>query len=435
MTAFYGVVGNPIFHSKSPLIFNTALRELSLDAVYVRCAAGSAAEAMDLARETGMSGLNVTSPFKTAIVAYLDRLEGAAATIGSVNTVKREGDEFVGYNTDGDGVLAAVRTAFPDLADVNALVLGAEGAAKAAALALGLSGARVVIVNRTYEKARQAAAQLGCTSMPLDAIDEALKSANLLVSAISADEKVVARDLLRKDLVVLDAHYGRQTPLVKDAEEAGCTVIDGREWLLGQAVSAFRSFTGQAAPTEIMRKVLHKRRIDSRRNIGLIGFMGTGKTAVAAELGLLTDMAVVDIDKRIEERAKLSISDIFANQGEAEFRRLEQEEIEEARLDTDQVISYGGGAVLSRTNVRVLRNNCISVWLWADVPTALTRIGKTGSRPLLSGSEPEKTASDLLFSRMPFYARTCDLLVGTRGRSPKEIAERIWHEVHHAFEG
>jgi shikimate dehydrogenase len=434
MTGLFGVVGNPIFHSKSPLIFNATFRELSLDAIYIRCAAATAAEAMEIAREIGMEGFNVTSPFKTEIVAHLDGVEGPAAILGSANTVVREGARFVGYNTDGDGAVAAARTVFPDLAGVRVVVLGAEGAAKAASMALKAAGSEVVIVNRTFEKARQAAELFNCEAMPLTELGRVLKAANLLVSAISAEETVVDKSLLRKDLVVLDAHYGHLTPLVRDAEVAGCTVIDGREWLLGQALSAFQHFTGRTAAADIMRKVLLKRRIDSRKNIGLIGFMGTGKTVVAEALGLRTGMPVVDIDRRIEERAGLSVSEIFEKRGEAEFRLLEQEEIEEARLDINQVISYGGGAVLNRSNVRVLRNNCISVWLWADIETVLERIGTTESRPLLAQAEPRKTAAELLGRRIPAYARTCDLLVGTRGRSPEEIAMRIWNEIHYAFE-
>ena len=183
--------------------------------------------------------------------------------------------------------------------------------------------------------------------------------------------------------MVLDANYGHPSALVEDAERAGCTLIDGREWLLGQALPAFRLFTGRAdAPASQMRKALWKRRVDGRRNIALIGFAGSGKSAVAQDLASMSGMTFVDIDGRIEEKAGTSIAEIFASKGEEEFRRMEQAEIEEIGLDSNQVVSCGGGAVMNRSNVRVLRNNCLSVWLWADVKTALSRIGETSNRAL-----------------------------------------------------
>jgi shikimate dehydrogenase len=432
MTRLFAVAGNPIFHSKSPLIFNTAFRDLSFDGIYMRCAAASAQEAMTLVHEIGLDGLNVTSPFKTDTSAYCDRLEGDALSLGSVNTVVRTSDVCIGYNTDGDGVVGAVKTVLPHIAGIKAVVLGAEGAAKSAVSALVTAGAHVTCVNRTFEKARALCETYGCKAMPLSDLDEALRDAHLLVSAISSHERVVDPSFLRKDLIILEAAYGQPTLLVQDAQEAGCTIIDGRLWLLYQALPAFTHFTDLAAPIDVMSRVLMKRRIDSRKNIALIGFMGTGKTVVAKALGTITGMDVVDIDTRVEERAGMTIAEIFEKQGEGTFRQLEEEELEEARLDTGQIISCGGGIVMNKTNVRVLRNNCISVWLWARADTALARVGSTGSRPLLSSEDPAKV-EDLLRKRVPRYARTCDLLIGTENKTPAQIAERIWHEVHHTF--
>jgi shikimate dehydrogenase len=434
MTKIFAIVGNPVFHSKSPLIFNSAFREISFDGIYIRCAAANAEEAMKLAREIGFDGFNVTSPFKADFLTCLDRLEDDALSLGSVNTVARSSDTFIGYNTDGDGVLGAVKTVFADMVGIKVVVLGAEGAAKSAVQALTTVGAQVVCVNRTFEKARAISEIYGCSAMPLAAIGEALQGARLLVSAISSNDPVVDPMFLRKELVVLDAAYGRSTPLIEASQKAGCTVIDGRLWLLHQALPAFTRFTGQNVPIDVVNRVLMKRRIDSRKNIALIGFMGTGKTAVAKALGSITKMDVVDIDTRVEKRAGMTIAEIFENQNEAAFRQLEQEELEEVRLDTRQIISCGGGIVMNKTNIRVLRNNCISVWLWARADTALERVENTSSRPLLASVDPVTAAANLLRRRIPYYARTCDLLIGTENKTPAQIAERIWHEVHHTFE-
>jgi shikimate dehydrogenase len=434
VSRLYGVAGNPVFQSKSSVMFNAALQELGIDGIYIRFAAATAEEAVTTAQEMGMDGLNITSPFKTEIMAHLDRVEGDARTLGSVNTVVREEGRFVGYNTDVSGVLGAVRSSGLKTSRAKAVVVGAGGAARAAVLALKLLGAHVVVTNRTFEKAREAAQALGCRALPLLQMEEALKDARFLISAISSDARVIDPSLLKQGLAVLDANYTRPSALINDARHAGCTIIDGREWLLAQAVPAFALFTGGQAPEDLMRRVLWKRRLDGRSNIALIGFMGSGKSAVAERLAALTGMAVIDIDKRIEEKAGLSVAEIFEENGEEEFRRMEQAEIEELRLVSGHVVSCGGGAVLNRANVRVLRNNCLSAWLWAKVKTALDRVGSTTTRPLLHGSDPETAASALLANRISYYARTCDLLISTERKSPDEIAERIWHEVHHNFE-
>lgn len=433
MSRIFAVAGSPVFHSKSPAMFNTAFRELAIDAIYVRLAASTAEEVIATAREIGINGLNVTSPFKTRIMGYVDAVEGDAERVGSVNTVVRTEGRFVGYNTDIAGVLGAVRSGGFDPSGRKAVVVGAEGAAKAAALALVSAGAQVVLTNRTPGKARDAAEKLGCTALPLDRIGEALADAHLLVSAISSRSRVIEPSLLSRRLVVLDANYGHPSALLEDATRAGCTVIDGREWLLAQAVPAFTLFAARPAPVDLMRKALWKTRRDGRKNIALIGFMGAGKSAVAEELGILSGMAVVDIDNKIEEKEGCSIAEIFERKGEERFRRMEQAEIDELRLVSHHIVSCGGGTATNRANVRVLRNNCLSVWLWADVLTALGRIDERATRPLLKGENPEAAARALLAERLSSYARTCDLLIDTKEKKPREIAERIWNEVRDAF--
>ncbi len=436
MTRIFAVAGAPVFHSKSPLIFNTAFRHLGIDAAYVRLAASRAEEVVALVREIDMAGLNITSPFKREILPYLDDVEGDARKIDSVNTVVRRGGRLVGYNTDVAGVLEALRGSGFDPSGHKAVVMGAGGAGRAACLALVSVGARVILINRTFEKAQGFAERIGCTALPLDRAKDALQGAHLLISAVSSGDRLIEPSALRRPLVVLDANYGHPSALVEDADRAGCTLIDGREWLLGQALPAFHLFTGRAdAPAQQMRKALWKRRLDGRRNIALIGFAGSGKSAVAQDLASISGMAFVDIDGRIEEKAGTSIAEIFASRGEEEFRRMEQAEIEEIGLDSNQVVSCGGGAVMSRSNVRVLRNNCLSVWLWADVKTALSRIGETSTRPLIHSPDPESTAQALLAQRIPHYAHSSDLLVNTNGRETREIAERIWNELSQAFSG
>lgn len=434
MSKIYAVAGNPIFHSRSPVMFNTAMRELDIDGAYIRFAASSAREIAHAARKIGLDGLNITSPFKTDIIPYLDGIEGDAKLIGSVNTVLHKEGRLVGFNTDVAGVLGALGQAGFDGKGKSAVVLGAGGAARAAAIALLSAGAHVTITNRTDRKARQAAESLGCDQIPLERVGKALKGADLLIAAVSTYDRLIDRQNLHKRLTLLDANYSGPTALVQDAASVGARIIDGREWLLAQAVPAFELFTGEQAPVPSMRRVLMKTKRDGRTNIALVGFMGSGKTVVAEAIGANADMAVIDIDRSIEQKAGSSIAEIFRTSGEEAFRRMEIEEIDGLRFLSNAVVSCGGGAVTRRPNVRVLRNNCLTVWLWVDPDTARARIGSTDSRPLLHGQGQEQALA-LLAERRFLYASACDLLINTEEKEPEEIAVRIYDEVYNTIKG
>jgi shikimate dehydrogenase len=432
MTALYAVAGNPIFQSRSPVMFNTAFRECAVEAVYLRFAASTAEEIVTTAREMGLQGLNITTPFKTGVMRHLDFVTADAEKVGAVNTVVKKAEGLIGYNTDIAGALGAAKSVGFEPSRQKVVILGAGGAARAAAFAFVTAGSRVVVANRTFEKARDAAKSLGCEAVSFLHIADALKGARLLVSAISTADRVLDPSLLRPDFIVLDAFYSSPTSLVRDAADRGCTVIDGREWLLAQAVPAFSLFTGRSAPLEQMRKALWKKRHDSRKNIALIGFGATGKSIVAEQTAARGGLALIDIDKQIEEKAGASIAEIFEGRGEEAFRRMEQAEIDGLRLVSHHVASCGGGALGARANVRTLRNNCLSIWLWANMSTILERTAEDHTRPLLNTLDA-KGARDLLWRRLPDYAACSDLLINTEGKRPEEIAERIWNEVHHSF--
>ncbi len=432
MPALYAVAGNPVFHSRSPVMFNTAFREVAIEAVYLRLAASTPEEIVTTAREMGLQGFNVTTPFKTGVMRHLDFVTPDAERVGAVNTVVKRTEGLIGYNTDIAGALgAATRIGF-EPSRQKVVILGAGGAARAAALAFVRAGAHVAIANRTFEKAREVAKMLGCEAVPLHHIADALKGARLLVSAISSADRVLDPSLLQPDFIVLEALYSSPTTLLSDAAARGCTVIDGREWLLAQAAPTFTLFTGQPAPLGEMRKALWKKRRDSRKNIALIGFMATGKSTVAEQVAGIGGLTFIDIDKQIEEKAGASIAEIFEGRGEEVFRRMEQAEIDGLRLVSHHVASCGGGALDTRANVRTLRNNCLSVWLWANMSTILERTGENHARPRLFGLDA-KGSQDLLRRRLPGYAACADLLINTEGKKPEEIAGRIWDEVHHSF--
>lgn len=426
------VVGRPILHSRSPAMHNAAFAATGIEGRYFRLASRSAQSALRTARSLGLAGMNVTAPFKEDVARHVDALDETAARLGAVNTVVfEEGGRTRGFNTDVDGVALALRTRGHTLAGKTALVIGAGGAGKAATLALLGEGAKVVIGDRVAEKAASVAAQLGCStvSMSFDALRSLAPSIDVVVGCSGASEPVVPPGFLRPQMLVLEASYAHPTALVREAAAAGCTLADGRDWLLFQGAKAFELFSGASAPVAAMREALCADPPATRPNIALIGFMGAGKSCVAAELGRSLGVPVEEIDQRVERTAQTTIASLFASQGEAAFRRLEAAQLREAASAAGAVLSCGGGAILDPDNVKALEQTCVRVWLWADLSTVLRRVESDSSRPLLQVADRESKARALLAARIPAYAAAADMVVDTTDLSPREVAEVILDET------
>lgn len=436
----YAITGKPVAHSRSPQMHNAACEAAGVNAVYVRIAAEDAADALATARSMGVAGMNVTAPFKEGMAGLCDVLSEEAKAIGAVNTVVFRGRKAAGHNTDAYGVKAALEASGTVIGGAKAVVLGAGGAATAAAYALVSAGATVIVANRTVEKAKALAKAAGCSHCSLAAgeLAKAMDGAAIIVSALSTDERVVPEALLRQGMTVMDAKYDRKTALAADAERNGCKVIDGREWLLYQGAKAFGIFTGKEAPVEAMRRAVYHEEAGNRKrktNLALIGFMGSGKTSVSNEIAKRSGSAVVDTDAEIEKATGKRVRDIFASRGEGEFRKLEKDEVMKIAGLRKAVVACGGGVVLDPENVRTLRDCCTVVWLWADVKATLKRIGGDDTRPLLSKPDREKTAKELMDKRLRLYAAASDIVIGTEGKLPAETAGLVLDEVGETLRG
>ncbi|MBP1749737.1 MAG: shikimate kinase [Deltaproteobacteria bacterium] len=259
-------------------------------------------------------------------------------------------------------------------------------------------------------------------------------SVDILISCISEGKPVIPPHCLVKDLVVLDAYYKEETPLVREAKAKRCTVIDGRDWLLFQGARAFSHFTGSEPPLAAMRRALYADRTYTKKNIALIGFMGTGKSTVSRYLAESLRMTSIDIDCEIERKNGSSITDIFKNLGEDSFRRMEEHEIDALAGLSGRIISCGGGAVLNKASMDRLRQNATVIWLNAGVETILQRIGNDRSRPLLNVQDRRSEIEMLLRLRTDHYALASDLVINTDEKEPGEIAKRIYDEINTSLE-
>ncbi len=266
----YGLLGNPVGHSRSPPMHEAAYDELDMDARYVTFEPDAIGPAIEAAETLGIRGLNVTIPFKENALLHVEP-DSLATRIGAVNTIDFSTPIPTGHNTDAEGARRAFERHDVSLGGKSAVVVGAGGAARAIAFMLADEDATVAIANRTVSRARSLADAVNAvddgepaTAHGLDALPELVSRADVLVNATSVgmdtDETPVSADALHADLAVMDAVYSPlETRLLREASARGATTIDGAWMLLFQGVAAFELWTDRNAPVERMDAALRRR--------------------------------------------------------------------------------------------------------------------------------------------------------------------------------
>jgi shikimate dehydrogenase len=270
-TRVYGILGDPVAHSLSPAMQNAAFAALGIDAVYVPFPARAEQLATTIAglHGAGIAGLNVTVPHKEAAAALCVRLRPRARACGAANTLIRATDGFVGDNTDGDGLLAALAERRFDPRGRRVLLVGAGGSARSVAHAFARAGvARLVIANRTVARARDLATSVSRRTVAtgLDALADAhlLAEIDLIVNSTSASLGRAALppvrfEATRRDLLCCDLMYGaKPSRFLAAAHAAGRRTVDGSGMLLHQGALAFTLWTAKPAPVAVMRRALRR---------------------------------------------------------------------------------------------------------------------------------------------------------------------------------
>lgn len=259
-TKVYGVAGNPIKHSLSPLMMNTAFRRETVNAVFLALQANKLSDLLTLVREVPISGLAVTMPLKEEILKHLERTDPLSGKVGACNTVVRSAEgKLYGFNTD---VAAVVRPLERRLALKGAkiLVMGAGGAARAAVFGLKEKGAEVFVMNRTPETAQKLARQAKAKTFKRQQLAKA--SFDAIINATPAGmHGVKPQSILEpKEInarLVFDLVYNPlETPLIRMAREKGIPVITGVEMFVHQGARQFEIWTGKPAPEEEMLRVV-----------------------------------------------------------------------------------------------------------------------------------------------------------------------------------
>lgn len=265
-TRIFGIIGNPVSHSLSPVMHNAAFAELGKNCIYLPFTVDDVAAAIKGLRSLNIEGVSVTIPHKEAVIAHLDRIDPVAKKIGAVNTIVRElapdGElkQLCGYNTDWLGAVKPLQEQM-NLQGAEAVILGAGGSARAIGFGLVEAGAGITLCSRTESRGRSLAGELNCPWCALDMVDSL--TGDILINATSVgmtpkvEQSPVGVDIPGRYAVVMDIVYAPQmTRLLSDAQKAGCHSIGGLEMLLQQGVAQFELWTSQSAPVEVMRKAL-----------------------------------------------------------------------------------------------------------------------------------------------------------------------------------
>jgi 3-dehydroquinate dehydratase/shikimate dehydrogenase len=261
-TKIYGVAGNPIRTSLSPIMMNTAFRRETVNAVYLGLQTTKLADLLHLVQEIPIQGLSVTMPLKQEILASLEKTDPLSAKIGACNTVLRAQDgKLYGFNTDVAGIIAPLEKRMA-LRGTKCLVLGAGGAARAAVFGLRDKGADVSILNRTPETAQKLAKQAGAKAIKKEAIakstfDVIINATPLGMSGFKGAPLLEPEDLKAK--LVFDLVYNPlETPLLRMARQQNIPVITGVAMFVQEGARQFELGTGKPAPEEeMLRVVLH----------------------------------------------------------------------------------------------------------------------------------------------------------------------------------
>ena len=363
-------------------------------------------ELADFLQKGAFDGLNVTIPYKKAVIPYLHSLSPIAKRLGAVNTiVRREDGTLIGHNTDYFGFSAMVERSGMLVAGKKALVLGSGGASNTAVAVLEELGAKVIVISRSGEN--------NYNNLELH------RDAALIVNATPVgmyprvDDTPICLDSFAVLEGVLDLNYNpARTQLLLEAEKRGVIAENGLWMLVAQAKESAEWFTGTAiADTRIAE--IHKALTSQMQNIVLIGMPGCGKSTVAKLLSQELRRPVLDADEEIAKAAGCSIPEIFAEGGEEVFRKLETQVLYDLSKESGKIIATGGGCVTREENYPLLHRNSKIIWLTRQ----LNRL-PTDGRPLSQSTKLEA----MYEVRKPMYQRFADHTVSNDGPITETVA-------------
>jgi len=422
MTRKYGLIGENINHSLSPLIHREIFEKLELDGDYgIFQLNGEGLEnALNrLFKQENLKGINVTIPYKIKTIPYLNRLSQEAEGIGAINTIALDKDKLIGFNTDYYGFAAMLEKNDISVQDKTVVILGTGGVSKAVFLYLKNAGAKnIFFVSRTpdensfsYDRLMDLKGDIiiNCTPCGMHP--------NISVSPIPSE-------VLKNFDTAVDLIYKpNETLFLKQAEENGLKTTNGLYMLVAQAVASQEIWNNiRFKRTDIddiyisLRKIIN----NNKKNLVLIGMPGSGKTTIGKLLASRLDKDFIDIDKYIERQQGCTIKDIF-QQGEDAFRYLENRAVTDMEDKENFVITTGGGVIKNFLNIKSLRKNGIIIYINRSVENIIKNID-ISTRPLLASGK--NSLNKLYDERRELYERYSDFTIDNN-RNIKNTVECI----------
>jgi len=259
-TKIYVLIGNPVEHSLSPVMYNAAFRKLGLNFVYLTLKVKDIEHVIRGIRALDIKGFNVTIPYKVDVMKFLDEIDRTARNIGAVNTVVNYEGFLKGFNTDWIGATKSIEKKI-DIKGKKIVILGAGGAARAIAFGIKNKGGKLTVLNRTLKKAKKLSKDVGCNYGSLNDLKDL--DCDILINATpvgmypNENSSLVDRNILKNIDVVFDVVYNPlRTKLLRDAESVGCQIIEGVDMLVLQGAEAFKLWTERNPDVELMKKVV-----------------------------------------------------------------------------------------------------------------------------------------------------------------------------------
>ena len=270
-TKIFCVIGHPIEHSMSPIMWNPALQELGLDYVYLAFDVHpkNLEKAISGIRSLDIRGINVTLPHKETVIKYLDEIDPIALKIGAINTIKNDEGTLKARNTDASGAKKALLDAGCNISGKNIVFLGAGGVARSLAYIMAEESNHIILTDLIEERAITVAneikdkmkANIEGKISNKDNVNEGLKKADILINATPigmyprVEDTPITKDMLNADLFVFDVVYNPlETRLMKEAAEIGCQTLGGLDMLVNQGILAFEWWTSRSPNRSLMKK-------------------------------------------------------------------------------------------------------------------------------------------------------------------------------------
>lgn len=408
----YGLIGEKLGHSFSKEIHEMLksnpyeLKELMPDEL----------DAFFAAKD--FAAINVTIPYKTAVIPYLAHVDDAAKAIGAVNTIVNRGGELWGYNTDFYGLCALIEHAKISLKYKKVAILGTGGTSKTAlAVAKHFGAKESLTVSRTAGKGVITYADLA-EHTDVEVI------INTTPVGMYPGTEATPVDLSKFTNLsgVIDAIYNPlRTQLILDAKKCGIKAEGGLYMLVAQAVRASELFLGCAYAPDTAENI-YQTILAGTQSIVLSGMPGAGKSTVGTLLAEKMNRDFFDLDEEIVRVSGRSIPEIFATDGEVYFRTLETRVLREVLANKKGIVlATGGGAILRDENVDLLHRNGKIYFIDRPLETLLP----TNDRPLASSHEDIRCRFEERYDR---YCVTADCHIDGDG-TPTEVADRIRKEL------